>query len=273
MRPWRRAIPNTSAWGYDGKGHRSSERSSRSAWVEHSPGLRVADSPSGIRRRPQHRFPRRPLARPPAPPRLLSSPSPVRTSSRVVEKDDALAHRDRAAVWFYLYTGARIGTGCKIRVEDCRLEDAEDPYVLIEEKGKKKKRKRRIGIHHEGAEVLQVYLRVAGLTSGPLFRARHSYRSRKLSETAIEESTMYRMLQGYLEQLPRAMREVEHPDGTTKMRCDYTPHSLRATQADAAGAPITAIQELLGHKQVKTTQVYIKRKRSTKESASHLLPY
>ena len=72
------------------------------------------------------------------------------------------------------------------------------------------------------------------------------------------------------------MREVELSDGTKLRRCIFTPHSLRATtatQADEAGVPITAIQELLGHRQVKTTQVYVKRKRGTKESASHQLPF
>ena len=193
----------------------------------------------------------------------------------VVTHGDALAHRDKAAVWFYLYTGARIESGCKLYVEDCRLEDAEDPYVLIQEKGKKK-RKRRVGVHPEAAEALQAYIESAELTSGPLFRAQRSSQGRKLAERAINVRTMNRLLLGYLERLPRAIREVELPDGTKATECDFTVHSLRATAATElleAGEDIRAVQELLGHKQVKTTQVYDKRRRKTKESASHRLPY
>lgn len=193
----------------------------------------------------------------------------------VVAEGDALAHRDRAAVWFYLYTGARIETGCMLRVEDCRLEDEEDPYVLIQEKGKKT-RKRRVGIHPEAAEALHAYIGAAEITSGPLFRARRNSRTRKLADRAIEESTMHRMLVGYLQRLPRSMREVQLPDGSTKMRCDYTAHSLRATTATVlleAGVDIREVQDLLGHKLVKTTQIYDKRRRATKQSASHQLPY
>jgi hypothetical protein len=48
--------------------------------------------------------------------------------------------------------------------------------------------------------------------------------------------------------------------GTSKKRCRYSPHSLRATTAtllDEAGVPIKRIQELLGHKDIRVTQAYI----------------
>ena len=53
------------------------------------------------------------------------------------------------------------------------------------------------------------------------------------------------------------------------------PHSLRATTAtllDEAGVPIKRIQELLGHKDIRVTQAYIKLLRDTKKSASHDVP-
>jgi site-specific recombinase XerD len=87
--------------------------------------------------------------------------------------------------------------------------------------------------------------------------------------------TMYRLLMRYLERLPRAMREVELSDGTKEKRCAYSPHSLRATTATLlldAGEDIRAVQELLGHRHVTTTQIYDKRRRATKESASHHVP-
>ena len=54
---------------------------------------------------------------------------------------------------------------------------------------------------------------------------------------------------------------------------DTTP--LRATTATLlldAGADITEVQNLLGHKHVSVTQMYDKRRRSTKHSASHQVP-
>jgi len=200
--------------------------------------------------------------------------SRVRQLKELAAGETVLAYRDRAIIFFYLYTGARIGTGCSVRVEDCHL-DPENPYVMVQEKGKGAS-KRRIGINSQCAEALAEFIEQAALGSGPLFRPRLNPRSEKLATRAMTPVTMYRLLQSYLERLPRASREVELPDGTKVRRCIYTPHSLRATtatQADEAGVPITAIQELLGHKQVKTTQVYVKRKRGTKESASHQLPF
>ena len=54
----------------------------------------------------------------------------------------------------------------------------------------------------------------------------------------------------------------------------YSTHSLRATTATLlldAGVHIHKVQELLGHRHITTTQIYDKRRRSTSESASHLL--
>lgn len=187
--------------------------------------------------------------------------------------DSVLEARDRAILKFYLYTGARIGTGCRLQVADFHLDD-EDAKLKIQEKGRGRS-KRTIGIHFTLAESLQEYLQKAGLTSGPLFRARKSPKGDKLSDRPMDESSMYRLIQAYLTALPGAMKEVELPDGAKEKRCIYTPHSLRATTATLlldSGEDLTAVQELLGHKHVTTTQIYDKRRRATKESASHHVP-
>ena len=67
---------------------------------------------------------------------------------------------------------------------------------------------------------------------------------------------------GYLEPSHEVMKEVVQPDGTVKRVYIYTPHSLRATAATlllGARTDIKKVQELLGHSQVTTTQIYDKR--------------
>ena len=86
--------------------------------------------------------------------------------------------------------------------------------------------------------------------------------------------TLWRAVEGYLVQLPSALKEALLPDGSTSRQSVYTPHSLRATTATLlldAGVDIIKVKEFLGHRHVTTTQIYDKRRRSTSESASHLL--
>ena len=83
---------------------------------------------------------------------------------------------------------------------------------------------------------------------------------------------MHHLLVNYLRRLPGAIKK-SHDQSPT--RYIYTPHSLRATTATLlldAGVDIRKVQELLGHKHVTTTQIYDKRRRTTKESASHDMP-
>jgi site-specific recombinase XerD len=86
---------------------------------------------------------------------------------------------------------------------------------------------------------------------------------------------MYRLLMSYLERLPDAIKEKERPDGLMAYECIYSPHSMRATAATLlldASVPIESVQDLLDHKHITTTQIYDKRRRSVKDSASHKMP-
>lgn len=185
--------------------------------------------------------------------------------------DTVIDCRDRAILKTYLYTGIRLSTGCRFKVSDFH-QDGDQATLRLHEKGDKR---RTIGVHFAVAEAITEYLDHAGITSGPLFRARKQSRSEELSIQAIDDVTMYRTIKSYLCRLPGATQKIEKPDGSTATECVYTPHSLRATTATLlldVGVDITMVQALLGHRHLTTTQMYDKRRRSTPESASHKVP-
>lgn len=185
--------------------------------------------------------------------------------------DTIIDFRDRAILKLYLYTGIRLSTGCRMRVSDFR-QDGDSTTIRLHEKGDKH---RTIGLHYVAGQAIAEYLEATGISSGPLFRARLNPRSRKLSRRAMDAATMYRLFQSYLRQLPGAMKESVHPEGSITSQCVYSPHSLRATTATLlldASVDIVKVQDLLGHRHVTTTQIYDKRRRTTAESASHDVP-
>ena len=102
--------------------------------------------------------------------------------------DSLLDVRDRAILKFYLYTGARIATGCALNVSDFH-QDGDEATLRFHIKGGKIKLK---GIHFSAAEAITEYLKVAGIESGPLFRPRVSQHSDALAARRITVRTMYR---------------------------------------------------------------------------------
>lgn len=185
--------------------------------------------------------------------------------------DSLIEARDRAILKFFLYSGSRLGTGCRLKISDFHQE-GEEATIRLQEKGNKR---RTVGVHFNAASAIAEYIQKAGFTGGPLFRARKSSRSEMLSDRPMDEMTMWRIVQCYLGRLPGSSKEVELSNGTKVLRCIYTPHSLRATTATLlldAGVDITKVQHLLGHRHITTTQIYDKRRRSTSQSASHDVP-
>jgi len=80
--------------------------------------------------------------------------------------------------------------------------------------------------------------------------------------------TAHRLLRSYFVKLPEAEKEVSSENASLKRRCIYSPHSTRATTATLLledGEDIRRVQELLGHRQITTTQIYDKRRRQTVE--------
>jgi site-specific recombinase XerD len=97
----------------------------------------------------------------------------------------------------------------------------------------------------------------------------------KLSDRPMDSATMYRVIQGYLRRLPRAMKKKRLEDRSEVEHCVYTPHSLRATTAPLlldAGVDIKKAQYLFGHRHITTTQIYDKRRIAASQGASHDVP-
>ncbi|RCS54883.1 hypothetical protein DTL42_07160 [Bremerella cremea] len=176
-------------------------------------------------------------------------------------------YRDRAILKWYVYSGVRLSTACRLNVDDFHI-DGEEATVRIVEKGDKR---RTIGLHFAAAEALSEYLKEAGIEDGPIFRPRKGPNTDKLSDDRLSESGMQHIVRSYLKRLPSGL--AKSGDGIS--RCVYSTHSLRATTATLlleSGVDIRKVQELLGHRHITTTEIYDKRRRSTSESASHDMP-
>jgi hypothetical protein len=60
------------------------------------------------------------------------------------------------------------------------------------------------------------------------FRPRRAPGSQDLAARAMDEVTLYRVILGYLQRLPGAIKEVTGKDGKPKMRCDcVVSHRMR----------------------------------------------
>src|SRR5580704_1353356 len=184
--------------------------------------------------------------------------------------ESVLDYRDRAILKLFIYSGIRLGTCCRLKVEDFHLEDGE-ATVRVHEKGDKR---RTIGLNVVAGQAIEEYIQHAKLASGPLFRPRRAPGADALAARAMDEVTLYRVILSYLQRLPGAMKEVTGKDGKPKIHCIYTPHSLRATTATLlldGNNDMAEVQDLLGHRHITTTQIYDKRRRGTSQSASHKL--
>src|SRR5262249_20768328 len=119
--------------------------------------------------------------------------------------DTVFDFRDRAIIKFFLYSGARIGTGCRLTVSDFH-QDGYEATIKLHEKGDKH---RKIGLHFAAAEAISEYIKKANLKTGPLFRARRHWRLEELDSGAMCAVSMYSLLQSYLSRLPGSMIEKE----------------------------------------------------------------
>jgi integrase/recombinase XerD len=189
-----------------------------------SDGLAVADPAAAVK--------------PPTPAKRLPKALPLSDVEAILEAagapDTLLALRDRALLEVLYGTGARISEAVGLDVDDL---DAVDGTVLLRGKGGKE---RLVPVLPAVRAAMERYLALRGEAPGPEAPLFLGARGERLDPAVAQRSLReFRRLRG----LP------EHA----------TPHALRhsfATHLLGGGADLRAIQELLGHASLSTTQRY-----------------
>ncbi|MFN2350912.1 MAG: site-specific tyrosine recombinase XerD [Kiritimatiellia bacterium] len=159
--------------------------------------------------------------------RLLSAP----------QGDGALARRDRTLLETFYATGLRVSELCGLRLTDLHFDAG---FLRCRGKGQKE---RVVPFSENCSRLLREYLDevrpmiLKGKSVGEVFV---SQRGRSLSR-----KTVWRMVRRYAR-----LAGIDKP---------VTPHTLRhsfATHLLYNGAPLRVIQEMLGHADIATTQIY-----------------
>jgi integrase/recombinase XerD len=149
------------------------------------------------------------------------------------------AKRDKAMLELLYATGMRVTELVSLNLTDILLKD-DTAYVRCMGKGAKE---RTVPIHTHAAEALLGYLRdarrkmVRTTTEKALFVNRRGER--------LTRQGFWLILKGYAQ--------------SAHIQSGVTPHTLRhsfATHMLRGGAPLRHVQELLGHANISTTQVY-----------------
>lgn len=163
---------------------------------------------------------------------------------RFIEAPDletVLGKRDRAILELLYGAGVRVSELCGLNVEDMDLKNLS---LRVRGKGRKE---RIVPFGSMAKAALEAYLEVRG----ELFlEAPEAERDAKIlfynyQGTRITTRSVGRMIDKYVKECALAM--------------DISPHSLRhsfATHLLGNGADLRAIQELLGHARLSTTQIY-----------------
>lgn len=159
--------------------------------------------------------------------------------------------RDTAILYTLFYTGCRRSEVCRLKVADLMVDNGYFVMDFMIKGGKKN----RVAIHQELQAMLQRYLSEATHTQDPktpLFTAIKQEKLKPLSPQAINQ-----LFKKYTNQI--------------NLPGNITPHSARATfitQALENNCPIEAVQASVCHSDISTTQMYDKREKVYRDSAS-----
>jgi integrase/recombinase XerC len=177
-------------------------------------------------------------------PKKLPKVLQVEDLIRFIETPDletVLGKRDRAILEFLYATGCRVEELTKLNLDDV---DFRNETVRL--KGKRRK-ERIVPFGSKSKEALQSYLGVRGelLIEAPESERDPMALFLNYQGTRITTRSVGRMIDKYVKECA-----VTH---------DLSPHSLRhsfATHLLSAGADLRAIQELMGHARLSSTQIY-----------------
>lgn len=187
------------------------------------------------------------------PARLVSSPRLEKRLPKVISVDEVihfietpdtdtvLGKRDRAILELLYATGCRVS-----EVAGMNLDDIDFKREIIRVRGKGRK-ERFVPFGSKAKEALAVYLEVRGALLAEASDHKRDPKAVLLNYqgTRITTRSIGRLIDKYVKECALAH--------------DISPHSLRhsvATHLLSAGADLRAIQELLGHARLSTTQIY-----------------
>lgn len=156
--------------------------------------------------------------------------------------------RDRAIAYTLYSTGLRVSELVGLNKDDVDLENGE---FMVRGKGDKP---RPVFLNSSAKLCLKKYLKERNDNYSPLFiRDRTPYKKLGECETKQEKNNLMR-LSAY------SIQEIIRKKATESgIRKKVTPHTLRhsfATTLLNEGADLRAVQEMLGHSSIQTTQIY-----------------
>jgi len=187
------------------------------------------------------------------PAKLVSSPRLEKRLPKVISIDEViqfietpdtetlLGRRDRAIIELLYATGCRVSEIAGMNIEDI---DFKRETIRVRGKGRKE---RFVPYGSKAKEALSAYFEVRGalLAEAPEHKRDAKAVFLNYQGTRITTRSIGRLIEKYVKECALAQ--------------GISPHSLRhsfATHLLSAGADLRAIQELLGHARLSTTQIY-----------------
>lgn len=187
------------------------------------------------------------------PARLVSSPRLEKRLPKVIsidevvqfietpDTDTVLGIRDRAIIELLYATGCRVSEISGMNIDDIDLKHA---TIRVRGKGRKE---RFVPFGSKANEALTAYLQARGalLAEAPEHKRDPNVVFLNYQGTRLTTRSIGRLIEKYVKECALAQ--------------NISPHSLRhsvATHLLSAGADLRAIQELLGHARLSTTQIY-----------------
>jgi integrase/recombinase XerD len=161
----------------------------------------------------------------------------VESLLNVISESDVFELRDKTIFELLYSCGLRISEACDLTIQDI---DFDNRFMTIRGKGSKE---RIVPIGNEAMRLLLKYQK----ESRPLIIGNRVSSYLFISKKALKlnRKSVWRLLKGYVER--------------TDIQKNITPHTLRhsfATHLIENGADLRSVQELLGHVDISTTQIY-----------------